>query len=112
MLTARSPTRSRSVLIFTAATIARRSAAIGWYSASSVKQRLSTSMCSAFSGSSPARTRSMSVVVALDQAFDGQADLLLRQPAHFEQPRLELFELLLEMPDDALRPAPSSRTFP
>ena len=30
MLIARSPTRSRSVLIFTAATMARRSTAIGW----------------------------------------------------------------------------------
>src|SRR4051812_42108428 len=59
MLIARSPTRSRSVLIFTAATIARRSTAIGWYSASSRKHRLSTSMCSALSGSSPMSARAM-----------------------------------------------------
>ena len=59
MLMARSPTRSRSVLIFTADTIARRSIAMGWCSASSVKQRLSISMCSALTGSSLTSTRSI-----------------------------------------------------
>src|SRR6185503_20825016 len=61
MLMARSPTRSRSVLILTAETIARRSTAIGWCSASSLKQRLSISMCSWLIGPSPASTRSTSV---------------------------------------------------
>ena len=41
------------------------------------------------------------VVVALDQPLDGEADVLLGEAAHFEQPRLELFELLLEVADDA-----------
>ena len=43
MFTAWSAIRSRSVLIFTAATMARRSVAIGWWSASSRKQRSSIS---------------------------------------------------------------------
>src|SRR6476620_5984531 len=62
MLMARSPTRSRSVLILTAETIARRSTAIGWCSASSLKQRLSISMCSWLIGTSPPSTRSTSAV--------------------------------------------------
>ena len=36
-------------------------------------------------------------------ALDGQAHLFLGEPAHLEQPRLELFELLLEMPDERVR---------
>ena len=39
------------------------------------------------------------VAVAIDEALDGQAHLLLGEAAHFEQPRLELLELFLEMPD-------------
>jgi hypothetical protein len=39
--------------------------------------------------------------IALDQAPDGEADAVLREAAHFEQARLELFELLLEMSNDA-----------
>src|SRR5512133_1041924 len=56
MLTARSPTRSRSLLIFSAATIIRRSIAIGWCSASSVNAWLSISMCRRLIGSSPVTT--------------------------------------------------------
>ena len=40
--------------------------------------------------------------VAVDQPLDGQPNLFLRQPAHFEQPGLELIELLLEVPDSVL----------
>ena len=55
----------------------------------------------------------MSALVAIDQTLDRQAHLLLGEAAHLEQPRLELFELLLEMPDDACPLRPSiSRTFP
>ena len=43
------------------------------------------------------------VAVAVDQALDGQPDLFLRQPAHFEQTGLELFELRLKVPDALLR---------
>ena len=32
-------------------------------------------------------------------AFDREAHLLLGEAAHFEQPRLELFELLLKVPN-------------
>ena len=63
-------------------------------------------MCSALIGSSPAQHALDERVVALDQALDGEAHLLLGEAAHLEQPRLELFELFLEMPDDALRPVP------
>jgi hypothetical protein len=41
-------------------------AAIGWCSASSLKQRLSISMCSALIGSSPTSTRSMQRI-AIDE---------------------------------------------
>src|SRR3982751_6872083 len=60
MLIARSPTRSRSVLILTAERMARRSIAIGWCSASSRTQRLSISMWSRLIGASPASTSSSS----------------------------------------------------
>ena len=40
-------------------------------------------------------------MVALDQPLDGEPHLFLGEAAHFEQPGLELFELFLEMPDDA-----------
>jgi hypothetical protein len=43
------------------------------------------------------------VAIAFDQSLDRQAHLLLREPAHFEQPRLELFELLLEMTNTLFR---------
>ena len=39
--------------------------------------------------------------IAIDEAFDRQTDVLFSQTTHFEQPRLELFELFLEMSDDA-----------
>ena len=97
MLIARSPTRSRSVLIFTADRIARRSTAIGWCSASSFTQRPSISMCSWLIGVSPARTVLDERLVALDQRPHGGADAVLGQAAHFEQPRLELIQLLLEV---------------
>ena len=42
------------------------------------------------------------VLVALDQPLDGQPHLFFGETAHLEQPGLELFELFLEMPDDAL----------
>ena len=58
-------------------------------------------MCSALSGSSPTQHAVDEVVVAIDEALDGEADVLLGQAAHFEQPGLELFELFLKMPDDA-----------
>ena len=48
-------------------------------------------------------------VVALDEPLDRQADVFLGEPAHLEQPRLELFELFLEMPRDALDRVPFSR---
>ena len=60
-------------------------------------------MCSALSGSSPVRTRAIEIAIAVDQALDGEPHLLLGQPAHFEQTRLELFELLLKVPDALLR---------
>ena len=50
--------------------------------------------------------------VAVDQPLDREAHALLRQAAHFEQPRLELFELLLEMADEPFRLCSISRTFP
>ena len=43
------------------------------------------------------------IAVALDQPLDRQAHLFFGQAAHLEQPRLELFELFLKMPDDAFR---------
>ena len=43
----------------------------------------------------------MRSLVALDQPLDRQAHLFLGEPAHLEQPVLELLELLLKMPDDA-----------
>ena len=64
-----------------------------------MKQRLSTSMCSALSGPSPAEDARDQIAVAVHQPLDRQAHLLLGEPAHFEQARLELFELVLEMPD-------------
>ena len=102
MLTARSPTRSRSVLIFTAATIARRSAAIGWCSASSLKQRSSISMCRSLIGSSPTSTRSTSAASRSVKAAHRLAHALLGEAAHGEQPLLQRLELFLEMSDDAL----------
>jgi hypothetical protein len=39
--------------------------------------------------------------VSLDQPLDRDADLLLGEAAHLEQARLELFELLLEVSNDA-----------
>ena len=41
------------------------------------------------------------IAIAVDQAFDRHADLLLGQATHFEQTRLELFELLLKMTHNA-----------
>ena len=40
--------------------------------------------------------------VAFDQPLDRDAHFFLGEPAHFEEARLELLELLLEMPDDAV----------
>ena len=42
------------------------------------------------------------IVIAIDESLDREADVLLGEAAHLEQPRLELFELFLEVPDDAL----------
>ena len=97
MFTARSPTRSRSVLIFTAATIDRRSVAIGWCSASRRKQRSSTSMCSLLIGSSPRNTFSMRCVSRSTEAVHGLAHALFGQAPHFEQAALELLEFFPEM---------------
>ena len=48
------------------------------------------------------RTRSIDqIVIAIHQALDRQAYFLFGLAAHFEEPGLELFELLLEMTDDA-----------
>ena len=58
-------------------------------------------MCSLLIGSSPFRTQRDELAVALDQRLDGEAHLFLGEAAHFEQPRLELLELLLEMPSVA-----------
>ena len=51
-------------------------------------------------------------MVAIDEALHGQADLLLGEAAHLEQPRLELLQLLLEVPDDAFDRFHLSRTVP
>ena len=37
------------------------------------------------------------IAVAIDQGLHGELDLFLGKAAHFEQPRLEVFELLLKM---------------
>ncbi len=37
--------------------------------------------------------------IAGNQTLDGKTHLFFREPTHFEQPRLEMFELLLKMPD-------------
>ena len=58
-------------------------------------------MCSAFSGSSPGQHALDEIAVAVDQPLDREAHLFFGEAAHLEQPRLELLELLLEMPDDA-----------
>ena len=42
--------------------------------------------------------------VAFDQPLDRRADPVLGQPAHLEQPRLELFQLLLKMRHASVRP--------
>ena len=68
-----------------------------------MKQRLSTSMWSAFSGPSPIEHARDQIAVAIDQALDRQPDLLLGEPAHLEQASLELLELLLKMPDSLFR---------
>jgi hypothetical protein len=39
------------------------------------------------------------VVVAIHQPFDCDPNLLFGEAAHLEQPRLELLELFLKMPD-------------
>jgi hypothetical protein len=40
--------------------------------------------------------------IAGDEPLDGETDLFLGEAAHFEQPRLELFQLLLKMPSVTL----------
>ena len=60
-------------------------------------------MCSALSGSSPIEHPLDQIAVAIDEPLDRQAHLLLGEAAHFEQPRLELFELFLKVPDVAAR---------
>ena len=87
--------------------MARRSTAIGWCSASIVKQRLSISMCSLLIGPSLASIRSTSWRVARDQTLDGASYAIFGEAAHFEQPCLELFQLLLKMPVDAFRHQPN-----
>ena len=79
-----------------------------------MKQRLSISMCSEFSGPSPRITRSRRRVVAFHEALDREAHLFLGQAAHFEQPGLALFELFAKMRNDAFGRAiaPISRIFP
>ena len=50
------------------------------------------------------------IAVAIDEPLDGEPDLLLGQPAHLEQARLELLELLLKVPDDAVPRGSINRT--
>ena len=40
-------------------------------------------------------------LIAVDKRLDRQAHLFLRQPAHFEEPRLELRQLFFEVADAA-----------
>ena len=39
------------------------------------------------------------IAIAIDEPLDRQAHLFLGEAAHFEQPRLELLELVLKVPD-------------
>ena len=88
MLTARSPTRSRSVLILTRchdrAQVGRhrliqrqqREAAVVDLDVQRVERLVARRA-----------TRSIRLVVAIDEALHGQAHVFLGEPAHFEQPR-------------------------
>ena len=98
------------MLIFTAETMARRSTAIGWCSASSLKQRESISMCSWLIGAVAGEHAIDHRGVALDQRLDRRADAVFGKAAHLEQARLQLLEFFLEMRDDWR--SDISRTFP
>ena len=97
MLTAMSPTRSRSLLILIAAITARRSAAIGECSASSLRHRSSISMWSSLSRHVAVEHFVDELTVALDEPLHRRADAIFREPAHGEQPLFQRTELLLEM---------------
>jgi hypothetical protein len=66
---------------------------MGWWSASSLKHRLSISMCSWLMAVPRARGHNG---VALDETFDRRSDRS-RPAAHLEQPRLQLFQLFLKV---------------
>ena len=75
-----------------------------------MKQRLSISMCSCVERAVADQHARDQIAIAIDEALDREADLLLGEAAHLEQARLELFELLLKVPDARLGATPSSRT--
>jgi hypothetical protein len=85
MLIARSPTRSRSVLILTAETIARLEAAAVDLDVQLVDRAVA------------GEDALDQLRVALDQRLERRSNAVLREPAHFEQAGLELFELLLKV---------------
>ena len=100
MLTAWSPTRSRSLAILSAEVSMRRSRAIGCWSARRLMHcsSISTSMLSMTR--SPAMTRPALSLVALEQRLDREAERRLRLARHREQAHLDVAQLVVEVAMD------------
>ena len=55
-------------------------------------------MCSLLIGSSPRKDDVDEVAFPIDEGLDRETHLFLGQAAHFEQPRLQMFQFLLKVP--------------
>src|SRR5881392_3720596 len=96
MFTAWSPIRSRSVTIFIAVVMKRRSPAAGWWSASNSTHFSSISTLGVHL---PIAVDDLlgQVAVALDERAHDPADLVLDQPPHGQNGLLEGVELFVEV---------------
>ncbi len=89
--------RSRSVTIFIAVVMKRRSPAVGWWSASSSTHFSSISTSYAFTCRSRSMTSWASSLSRSMSARIDPADLILDQAAHGQQRLLERVQLFVEM---------------
>ena len=85
MLTAWSPIRSRSALIFIAEVMSRRSTASGVCVASRRRQRLSMSIWRSLTSLSVAMIALRVLLAAVDERVDRAVHALLHQPPHGEE---------------------------
>ncbi len=97
MLTAWSPTRSRSALIFMAEVMSRRSTASGVWVARSFRQRLSMSIWRSLISLSVAMIRCASSSRRWTRACDRAVHALLHEPPHGEELVAERLQLGFEV---------------